>query len=173
MANKLSVDTNPKISPLLPIAGVPDSLIQALNARFREIRNSPANTPSSAAAGAAGPNWRTLLIRNTAVGNDIADHLTCMGPSANHTVTLVRGVLRKTITADLSVRINSTTAGVTSVVGIFTIPATTPTDTPVDYTSGFTTSSLPDASSFSWDITASDGSTDPAGIASFTIIWTP
>lgn len=173
----LSVDTNPKINPIVPVAGVPPQLIQQLNDRFREIRLSPqpvtpaAQQPST--GGSSGPFQRTLLIRNTAVANDIADHLTCWGPSASHTVVEVRGVLRKAIASDLTLRINSVLAGVTSVIGTFTIPSSTGTDTPVNWTSGFTTTALQDQSVFTWDITASDGSTDPAGVASFTIEWQP
>lgn len=179
MANnnlRLSTNTNPKLNPILPINGVPDQLISVLNDRFREIRLAPASVPPPASnpgiTGAAGPFQRTLLVRNTAVANDVADHLTCWGPSAAHTVVMVRAVLRKTITSDLTVRINSVNAGVTSVIGTFTIPLATAIDTPVDF-SGFTTSSLPDSSIFTWDITASDGSADPAGVASFTIEWEP
>lgn len=177
MANKPtpSINTNPKLNPILPIQGVPDQLISVLNDRFREIRLAPAATPaaSTGTGGAAGPFQRTLLIRNTAVANDVADHLTCWGPSAAHLVVMVRSVLRKAIAADLTLRINSVNAGVTSVIGSFTIPSSTPVDTPVDFASGFTTTSLQDSSVFTWDITASDGSTDPAGVASFTVEWQP
>ena len=175
-----SVDTNPKINPIVPMAGVPAQLIQALNDRFREIRLSPTKvSPSSTVTtgggggGVSGPFQRTLLLKNTAVGNDIADHLTCWGPSSDHTVVEVRGVLRKAITSDLTLRINSVLAGVASVIGTFTIPSATAVDTPVNWTSGFATGTLQDQSVFTWDITASDGSTDPAGVASFTIEWQP
>jgi hypothetical protein len=57
-------------------------------------------------------------------------------------------------------------------VGTFTIPLATPIDTPVRFTS-FTNAVLPDMSTFTWDVTASDGSQDAAGIASFTIEWQP
>ncbi len=124
--------------------------------------------------GAAGPWQRTLLLKNATVGNDIADHVTCYGPvpGVTHTIILVTGVLRKAITADLTVRINNVADGTTNEVGTFTIPSTTPVDTVVSFTS-FTTSSAPDLSVFTWDVTASDASIDAAGVASFTIEWQP
>jgi hypothetical protein len=172
--NPPSANTNPNLNPILPIAGVPSQLIQILNDRFREIRLTP-TTVTSAAAPAASPGTellqRTLLLKSTTVGNDIADHVTCYGGGA-HTAILVTGTLRKAIAADLTVRINNVSPAGTVVVGSFTIPSATAVDTPVKFTS-FTTSALPDLSVFTWDVTASDGSADPAGIASFTIEWNP
>ncbi len=168
----LSRNTNPNLNPILPIQGVPDQLIQTLNDRFREIRLAPASTPASSAgtAAAAGVDWRTLLIRNCTVANDVADHLPCMGTSPTHQIVLVRGVLGRTISSTLTVRINSTIAGVTSVIGSFSLPSTTPLDTDVDFTS-FTTASVADGSVFTFDITAGDGSTSSAGVATFTIVF--
>lgn len=123
---------------------------------------------------AGGPYGRTLLLRNTTVANDVADHVTCNGPvpGVTHTVLLVTGVLRKAITADLTVRINNVSSGTTIVVGTFTIPSATAIDTPVQFSS-FDNATLDDLSVFTWDVTASDGSKDSAGIASFTIVWQP
>lgn len=112
---------------------------------------------------------RTIDVQDTTVGNDIADativHSTNGGP---FTVQLVAGCLRKAITSDLVVRLNVYVAGSPSVVGTFTIPHTTAILTTVTFTS-FTTPSLPDLSVLTWDITASDGSSDPGGIATFSI----
>jgi hypothetical protein len=124
--------------------------------------------------GAQGPFERTILLKNTTIGDDIADHVTCYGPvpGVAHTAILVRGVLRKAITSDLTLRINNVSSGGTVVVGTFTIPLATAVDTVLEFTS-FTTAALPDLSTFTWDVTASDGSKDAAGVASFTIIWQP
>ena len=167
------------LNPISPIAGVPPALLQALNDRFREIELA-APTPTSTAALApstgapAGPFQRTLLLKNLMAGYDIADHVTCYGPipGATHTALLVTGVLRKAILSDLTVRINNVSPDGTVVVGTYTIPAATPVDTP-QVSSVFTNSSLPDMSVFTWDVLASDGSTDPAGVASCTIEWQP
>lgn len=168
----MTANPNPNLNPILPIPGVPDQLLQALNDRFREIRLQP-QPAATAASGAASPKLfqRTLLLKDTTVGNDIADHVTVYGGGA-HTATLVTGTLRKAIAADLTVRINNVSPAGTVVVGTFTIPSATPVDTPVEF-SGFTTWSLPEMSVFTWDVTASDGSKNSAGIASFTIEWTP
>jgi hypothetical protein len=128
------------------------------------------------AGGGSGPLQRTLLLKNTTVGNDIADHVTCYGPvpGVTHTVILVTGVLRLAITADLTVRINNVAGATTNVVGTFTIPSATAVDTPISFSgSDITTPSCPDLSVFTWDVTASDGSSDPAGVASFTVEWQP
>lgn len=163
------------LNSILPITGVPDALIQVLNDRFREIQDAstPASTPSSNAASGAGAELfqRTLLLKDTTVGNDIADHVTCFG-GGTHTAILVTGVLRKAIASDLTVRIKNVSGLGNVTVGTFTIPLATPIDTPVRFTS-FTNAVLPDMSTFTWDVTASDGSQDAAGIASFTIEWQP
>ena len=124
--------------------------------------------------GGEGPFHRTLLLKNTTVGDDIADRVPLYGPvpGVAHTIILVRAVLRLAITADLTVQIRNVSSGGTVVVGSFTVPAATAVNTIVDFTS-FTTADVDDASSFIFDVTASDGSTDPAGVASFTIEWQP
>jgi hypothetical protein len=167
------------LNPIMPVAGVPPGLIQTLNDRFREIQlnQAPAATtppPAAAPAPASGLFQRTLLLKDTTVGNDIADHVTCFGPipGVAHTAVLVTGVLRLAIAADLTVRINNVSPGGTVEVGTWTIPAATPIDTP-QLSTTFVTSSLPDMSVFTWDVLASDGSKDPAGVASCTIEWQP
>lgn len=114
-----------------------------------------------------GPFQRTLLLKDTAVGNDIADHVTVWGAAG--TISLVVGVLRKAITADLTVRVKID--GVT--LGSFTIPLATAVDTPVEFTTFAGATAVTLEQVFSWDVTASDGSLDGAGVASFTVIWEP
>jgi hypothetical protein len=166
------------LNPIMPIAGVPAGLIQTLNDRFREIElnQAPAATTPAAAPAATvpGPFQRTLLLKDTTVGNDIADHVVCYGPipGVAHTALQVTGVLRKAIASDLTVRINSVSPGGTVEVGTWTIAASTPVDDPQISTT-FVHASLPDMSVFTWDVLASDGSKDPAGIASCTIEWQP
>lgn len=126
--------------------------------------------------GAAGPFQRTLLVKNTVVANDIADHVTCYGPipGVAHTVILVTAVLRKAITADLVVRVNNVAGVTTNVVGTFTIGLATAVDTVLSFSGAdITTPSCPDLSVFTWDITASDGSSDGGGICSLTVTWQP
>jgi hypothetical protein len=127
-------------------------------------------TRRSTPATSGGGRHRTILIKNTAVGNDIADHVTVYGGGG--TCTLVQGVLRKVITSDLTLRVKlySSTGTLLGTVGTFTIPSSTAINTVVTYTS-FTTATFPDNAVFVWDITASDGSQDKAGVASFTVFW--
>jgi hypothetical protein len=130
----------------------------------------------SATSTGGGPYQRTLLLKDTTVNNDVADHVTVYGPvpGTEHTIIAVTGVLRKAITAPLTVRINCVSKGKTAVVvGTFTIPAATPADKIKHFpVTTLTTKVLPVASVLTWDITASDGSRDPAGVASFTVEWT-
>jgi hypothetical protein len=120
--------------------------------------------------GGGGPYLRTLDLKNTAIGNNIADATIAHGQISGSPTTclLVAGVLRKAITSDLTVRLNLTAAGVTSVVGTFTIPHATAVNTPVSFTT-FTTKVFPDLAVLTWDVTASDGSTDPDGVATFSV----
>jgi hypothetical protein len=123
----------------------------------------------SSVSGGAGPFLRTLDLKDTTVGNDIADATIVHGSTgADMTCLLVAGVLRTAITADLTVRLNIWVAGVSSVVGTFTIPAATPINTAVSFTT-FTTATFPDMAILTWDVTASDGSTDGEGVASFSV----
>lgn len=110
-----------------------------------------------------GPYIRTLLLKDCTVGNDIADHVPIYVAG---TAVRVVGVLRKAITADLSVRINLDGTALTTL----TIPHTTPVDTPVVGTSS-TPPALADLAVLSWDVVASDGSKDSAGICSVTLQW--
>lgn len=110
-----------------------------------------------------GPYIRTLLLKDTTVGNDIADHVPIYVAG---TAMRIVGVLRKAITADLSVRVNLDGTTLTTL----TIPHTTAVDTPVVGTSP-TPPALADLAVLSWDVTASDGSSDAAGVCSITVQW--
>lgn len=117
-----------------------------------------------------GPFQRTLLLKDTTVGNDIADHVTIWVAG---TAASVQAVLRKAITVDLTVRINVTVSGITTALGTFTIPHTTAVNAALTFAStSFTGSTtFPVLGVLSWDVTASDGSKDGAGIASFSVLW--
>lgn len=111
--------------------------------------------------GTAGPYIRTLLVKDTTVGNDIADRVPIF--IASKAVRVI-GVLRKAIASDLTVRIKLDGTTIATV----TIPSATAVGVAVVSTT-FVNSTLPDKSVLSWDITASDGSTDANGVASFTV----
>ena len=109
---------------------------------------------------------RTLLLKDTTVGNDIADVTTVY---ASGTLTRVVAVLRDAITADLTVRININGNEVMTC----TVPQATAINTPVTFTpdEGDTSSALKDGDVLTWDVVASDGSKDVNGIASFSLMW--
>jgi hypothetical protein len=116
------------------------------------------------AGGGSGKLHRTLLVKDAIVGNDIADRVTAYGSGV---ATRIVGVLRKAISAPLTVRVNKNgTAFVT-----ITIPSATAISVPVTQTTFAGSAAVSDGDVFSWDITASDGSKDVAGIASFTLDW--
>ncbi len=106
---------------------------------------------------------RTLLLYDTAAGNDIAPRLVAQGSGD---AVVVRAVLRKAIAAPLTVRIN--VAGVS--FATMTIPSATPVGTALAQT--FAPGALiSEAQVFSFDVLASDASADAGGVASFTIEW--
>ena len=107
------------------------------------------------------------MLKNTAVGNNIADNVTEY-PGAARTVIVVTAALRLAIASDLTIRINAVSPSGSVVVGSFTIPSATAVATMLQF-STFVTSSLADGSVFTWDVLASDGSTDGDGVASFTV----
>lgn len=111
------------------------------------------------------PFTRTLLVKDSTTGNGIADVVTVYAPGA---ATRITGVLRLAITADLTVRVNLNGFALVTI----TIPAATAIDTVVTETT-FTPANAPlaDGDVLTWDITASDGSKDADGVASFTLIW--
>lgn len=164
------------LNPIARIVNVPVALTQAINDRLREIVIPPAvaATPPAATAAAGQLFWRTLDLNNAAVGNNIAPNVIVFGAAAgpSHTIVGLAGVLRLAITEDLTVQINNVSPAGTVSVGSFTIPAATPVDTPVVF-SAFDNIVLPDLSVLTFDVTASDGSADPDGVATFTLAWTP
>ncbi len=108
---------------------------------------------------------RTLLIKDTTVGTDIADRVTIY---RDGTARKVEGVLRKAISADLAIaiRLNG------QVLIAATIPLATAVGTVLIFTQfAARPQNLADGDVLSWDILASDGSDDAAGIASFTLLW--
>lgn len=116
-----------------------------------------------------GPFHRTLLLKDTAVGDDIADVVPVY--VAGSAVRII-GVLRKAITDDLTVRVRYRTVDdptINELVTI-TIPSATAIHEPVIET-GFLETALSDLVIFLWDVTASDGQSDAAGVASFTLQW--
>lgn len=122
--------------------------------------------------GGGGPFQRTLLIKNTAVGDNIADVTTVY---VDGTAARITGVLRTAIDADLVVRVRYNTPddpGTINELVTLTIPAATAINTPVSSTE-FTADSLElgDQVCLLWDITASDGQTDAGGVASVTLQW--
>lgn len=110
---------------------------------------------------------RTLDLNVTTVGNNIA-HPTVFHPGG--TPLLLAGVLRKTIASDLTVRLNASTATASNAIAMITIPSSQPLNTPVLVTT-FTMTAINDQAVLTWDVTASDGSSDPNGVASFSLWW--
>jgi len=116
------------------------------------------------AEGAAGPFHRTLLLKDSTVGDDIADHTTVYVAG---TAARLVGVLRVAIEADLTVRCNVNGEELITL----TIPAATVVDTPVESTTFEGETALEDGDVISWDVTESDGAQVGAGVASFTLEW--
>lgn len=118
-----------------------------------------------AGAGGGGAAHRTLLVKDAAIGNDIADHVTAY---RSGTASRIVGVLRKAITDDLTVRVNKNGVELVTI----TIPATQDVDDPLEVTTFATgEEGITDGDVFSWDVTESDEQRDKAGIAAFTLEW--
>jgi hypothetical protein len=117
---------------------------------------------------------RTIDIFDTTIANSVAPMQPVYGtvPNDMQVVVLVEGVLTNTIASDLTLRINNiSNAGATTIeVGEFTIPAATAVGVIVNFTT-FINAAMPYGSVLSWDIIASDGSTNKYGVASFSIWW--
>ena len=113
-----------------------------------------------------GIRHRTLLLKDTTVGDDIADHVTAY---ADGTAQRFTGVLRKPISSDLTVRVNINGDELI----VITIPAATAVDSPVESTAFNVTTGtdIEDNDVFTWDVVDSDGNQDKNGIASFTLEW--
>jgi hypothetical protein len=121
--------------------------------------------------GKPGPFHRTLLLKDTTVGNDIADHTTIFVAG---TALRLTGVLRLPITADLTVRCMIAHSGGTfSALVSLTIPSGHAINTPIDSVAFTSTGAknLVDGDVVRWDVTASDGSLDLGGVAAFNLEW--
>ena len=110
----------------------------------------------------------TLDVKDATIGNGIADVVpTWPGGTAFR----VKGVLKVAITSDLTVRVNVVRAGaIAAVLGTFTLLHTTAVLTFINF-SAFTSTTVYDDGGFSFDITASDGSKDASGVATFKIYF--
>lgn len=104
---------------------------------------------------------RTLVLKNTTVGDDIADHVTIYHDGRCKRVT---GVLRVTVASDLKVRINRDGTELTTI----TIPSATDVDSVIIKEMD---KEFKDGQVLSWDVTASDGKIDAAGVATITVEW--
>lgn len=107
---------------------------------------------------------RTLVLKNLTTGDDIADHVTAYAAGTGRRIA---GVLRKAITADLTVRVNLNGEEFITI----TLPADTEVDTPVEQTEFIASAAIAKDDVFSWDITEGDGQKDAAGVATFTLEW--
>ena len=126
------------------------------------------------AGGSSGFTKRTLLVRDTTVGNNIADDepVETIPFGGNATCQEVLGVLRKAITADLTVRLTIYIAGSPTLVGSFTIPAATAVRTAIRFSGPqILNATFPDLGVLVFDIVASDGSIDGKGVAAFTVVY--
>ena len=123
---------------------------------------------SGGTMGGGGPYIRTLLLKDTTVLHNVADHVPIFVAG---TAARLIGVLRITIMADLKVQVNIEPGHIP--LGSITIPSATGIDQPIT-TDAFTTADvakLGDLAVLSWDVIASDGSADPNGVASITLQW--
>ena len=137
--------------------------------RLGQVEDAGTTPP---APGSTRPFQRTLLIKDTTVGEDIADHVTVYEPG---TATKVTAVLRVGLLSDLTVRINRNVVDGLGVVHSnpltsITIPAGTVPDVVIDFP-GVAGTALEENDVLSWDIVAGDGQQDGYGVASVTLEW--
>lgn len=132
----------------------------------RLVELSRIGSPITAILGVGRPRIRTVDLHNLAVGNDIAPRVTVF---ATGTARRFTGVLRTAISADLTVRVKRNGTAIITM----TIPLATAVGVVVESTSFVSTPEpLADGDVISWDITASDGSANPNGVATCTLEWT-
>ena len=118
--------------------------------------------------------FRVLLLKDTTVGNDVAEHqYVYMESWLPQTPKIgwgrrIVGLLRLPITADLVVVFHNATKGYT--MGPVTIPKATGTSTCISFDIGDKT--FGDLDVLTTDVLASDGQKDPGGVASFSVEWT-
>ena len=106
--------------------------------------------------------WRTIDVNDTTPGLNIAPNLTNQGTGRGIKIT---GVLRKPISADLVIRVNSGDAE----LGTLTIPAATPVETKVE--TPITNQNLVSGATMTFDIVAGDSQQDKNGVATATVQW--
>ncbi len=106
-----------------------------------------------------------FLLRNTAVGNDIADMISVYGSGLGYRLT---GMLHEVISSDLTIRINKAASPIIT----FTLPSSTAVGVNVESTT-FNSDPQPftDGEPLTFDVTASDGSISATGIASYMLEW--
>jgi hypothetical protein len=128
------------------------------------LRPATGGNGTGGGGGAPGPQmyWRTIDINDTTPGTNIAPNLTNQGTGRGIKIT---GVLRKPITANLVVRVNS---GGTP-LGTLTIPQTTPIRTKVE--TPITDQNVVSGATMTWDITGGDSQSDKNGVATITVQW--
>lgn len=116
---------------------------------------------------------RTLTLYNLAVGDDIAPHTLVYNDGTAYRLI---AVMRKDMTADLTVRFNKGIQFALEELITVTIPLTSVIDDvfewPLVVGSPAILATFFDQEILTADITASDGSTDVNGIVQFTIQWT-
>ncbi len=127
-------------------------------------RLRPPDDDGGGGSGAPAPQafWRVFDIHNTSTGTNVGPVLTAQstGPGIR-----IIGVLRNAISSDLVVVVN--VGG--EVLETITIPTATPIDTEVSVS--IKTKKLIKGQAITWDITDSDGSFDPNGVATITVLW--
>lgn len=111
----------------------------------------------------------TFDLNDTTVNTDVTPHVPVRFPGNALELT---GVVKKDITADLVCNVKQTTSSGTTTLGSITIPAHTLLNKTISVTS-FTNKpqKLAVGDILSIDITASDGSSDPDGVATVVLRW--
>lgn len=105
---------------------------------------------------------RTLLIKDTATGDNIADNVTVQASGKG---IRIAAVLRTEIVSDLVVRVNKDDTE----VAVLTMPAALAVRTEMEIP--ITEIQFTDKEILTWDILASDGSVEANGVASVTVEW--
>jgi hypothetical protein len=110
---------------------------------------------------------RTLLLKDTTVGPDIADRVPIRIAGTD---MAVHGVLRKPITKDLAVAIKCYAPSYQGVILKITIPKQTKPSEIVTV-SHPVMAAMGEMAVFTFDVITSDGQKDGNGVASFTMEW--
>ncbi len=114
--------------------------------------------------GQSGPQlfWRTILVKDSTAGTNIADNLTVQATGQG---ARIAAVLRVPIASDLIVVVNKGGAA----IGTITIPSSTPVRTEVE--TSIKNIKFVDGQILTFDITASDGQKNKNGVAAITVEW--